>query len=48
VFEKQSPHPEPMPTLATIFVAIYVRISKDAQARGLGVWNPRRAGWSSY
>jgi hypothetical protein len=32
-----SPHPEPMPTLATIFVAIYVRISKDAQAKGFGV-----------
>jgi DNA invertase Pin-like site-specific DNA recombinase len=45
-----------MPTLATIFVAIYVRISKDAQAKGLGVRDQEqdcrklaeRLGWIVY
>src|SRR6266699_4084507 len=56
LFDRQPPHPEPMPTLATIFVAIYVRISKDAQARGLGVRDQEadgrmlaeRLGWIVY
>ena len=56
MFDKKPPHPEPRPTLATIFVAIYVRISKDAQARGLGVRDQEqdcrklaeRLGWIVY
>jgi site-specific DNA recombinase len=56
LFDRKPPHPEPMPTLATIFVAIYVRISKDAQAKGLGVRDQEqdcrklaeRLGWIVY
>lgn len=56
LFDKKPPHLEPMPTLATIFVAIYVRISKDAQAKGLGVRDQEqdcrklaeRLGWIVY
>jgi site-specific DNA recombinase len=56
VFDRPPLHSEPMPTLATIFVAIYVRISKDAQAKGLGVRDQEqdcrrlaeRFGWIVY
>ncbi len=56
MFDRPPSRSEPMPTLATIFVAIYVRISKDAQARGLGVRDQEqdcrrlaeRLGWIVY